>query len=177
MNGNKLISSVSEGKHSTGLFYLAMQGDGHLVSYPLENNGGVQYAYWASGTFGAGNNITLNLDDKGLLYLLNETGGNTIKNLSAAESSNDGKIYRMTFDARGWNFSSLFAHNGSERQLHPLSTRAISYFTTLSLISGVEEGDPSTGLFRLKMQEDGHLVSYLLQSLYTTPYAYCLLGI
>ncbi|XP_058188059.1 G-type lectin S-receptor-like serine/threonine-protein kinase LECRK3 [Rhododendron vialii] len=101
MNGNEFISSVSESNHSTGLFYLAMQGDGNLVSYPLENNGGVQYAYWASGTAGSGNNITLNLDDKGLLYLLNETGANTKKNLSTAESSNDGKIYRMTFDADG----------------------------------------------------------------------------
>ncbi|KAE9449788.1 hypothetical protein C3L33_18315, partial [Rhododendron williamsianum] len=101
MNGNELISSVSEGNHSTGLFFLAMQGDGNLVSYPLGNNGGVQYAYWASGTNGAGNNFTLNLDDKGLLYLLNERGGNIIKNLSTAESSNNGRIYRMTFDADG----------------------------------------------------------------------------
>ncbi|KAG5529156.1 hypothetical protein RHGRI_029737 [Rhododendron griersonianum] len=100
MNGNKLISSVSKGDHSTGIFRLEMQGDGHLVLYPLEYDG-VQYSYWASGTSGAGNNITLNLDDKGHLYLLNETGGNTILNLSTAESSNDGKIYRMTFDADG----------------------------------------------------------------------------
>ncbi|XP_058188054.1 G-type lectin S-receptor-like serine/threonine-protein kinase LECRK2 [Rhododendron vialii] len=100
MNGNKLISSVSKGDHSTGIFRLEMQGDGHLVSYPLEYYG-VQYAYWASGTWGTGNNITLNLDDNGHLYLLDETGGNNIKNLSTAESSNDGKIYRMTFDADG----------------------------------------------------------------------------
>ncbi|KAI8535877.1 hypothetical protein RHMOL_Rhmol10G0208400 [Rhododendron molle] len=100
MNGNKLISSVSKGDHSSGIFRLEMQGDGHLVSYPLEYYG-VQYAYWASGTWGTGNHITLNLDDNGHLYLLNETGGNNIRNLSAAESSNDGKIYRMTFDADG----------------------------------------------------------------------------
>ncbi|KAI8535888.1 hypothetical protein RHMOL_Rhmol10G0209700 [Rhododendron molle] len=101
LNGKQLISSVSESDHSTGLFRLKMQEDGHLVSYPLQSEDTAPYSYWASGTNGAGNNITLNLDDKGLLYLLNETGGNTIKNLSTAESSNDGKIYRMTLDADG----------------------------------------------------------------------------
>ncbi|KAG5529165.1 hypothetical protein RHGRI_029746 [Rhododendron griersonianum] len=99
--GKQLISGIEEGDPSTGLFRLKMQEDGHLVSYPLQSPDTPSYAYWASGTWGTGNNITLNLDDNGHLYLLNETGGNTIRNLSAAESSNDGKIYRMTLDADG----------------------------------------------------------------------------
>ncbi|KAF7129618.1 hypothetical protein RHSIM_Rhsim10G0139800 [Rhododendron simsii] len=101
LNGKQLVSSVSEGDHSTGLFRLKMQGDGHLVSYPLQSPDSAPYSYWASGTAGTGNNITLNLDDNGHLYLLNETGGNNIRNLSAAESSNDGKLYRMTLDVDG----------------------------------------------------------------------------
>ncbi|KAE9449786.1 hypothetical protein C3L33_18313, partial [Rhododendron williamsianum] len=99
--GKQLFSSASEGDHSTRLFRLKMQDDGHLLSFPLQSPDQTWYHYWASGTAFTGNNITLNLDDKGHLYLLNETGGNTIKNLSAAESSNDGKIYRMTLDADG----------------------------------------------------------------------------
>ncbi|KAF7129009.1 hypothetical protein RHSIM_Rhsim10G0140300 [Rhododendron simsii] len=101
LNGKQLISSVLEGDHSTGLFRLKMQEDGHLVSYPLLSPDTAPYSYWASGTNGAGNNITLNLDDNGHLYLLNETGGNNIRNMSTAESSNNGKIYRMTLDADG----------------------------------------------------------------------------
>ncbi|KAI8535886.1 hypothetical protein RHMOL_Rhmol10G0209500 [Rhododendron molle] len=100
-NGKQLFSSASEGNHSTGLFRLKMQDDGHLLSFPLQAPDQTWYHYWQSDTAFTGNNITLNLDDKGHLYLLNETGGNTIKNLSKAESSNDGKIYRMTLDADG----------------------------------------------------------------------------
>ncbi|KAG5529149.1 hypothetical protein RHGRI_029730 [Rhododendron griersonianum] len=101
LTGKQLFSSASEGNHSTGLFRLKMQDDGNLLSFPLQSPDQTWYHYWESLTAFTGNNITLNLDDKGHLYLLNETGGNTIKNLSAAESSNDGKIYRMTLDADG----------------------------------------------------------------------------
>lgn len=64
-----LISSISEGNHSVGLFRLKMQSDGNLVAYPLESPDTAPYAYYASGTFGTGNNITLNLDNNGHLYL------------------------------------------------------------------------------------------------------------
>ncbi|KAF7129814.1 hypothetical protein RHSIM_Rhsim10G0139600 [Rhododendron simsii] len=99
--GKNLISSVSEGDHSSGLFRLKMQDDGHLIAYPLESPDSAPYAYWASGTDGSGNNITLNLDDNGHLYLLNRTGANIIKNITEGESEKDGKIYRMTLDADG----------------------------------------------------------------------------
>ncbi|KAF7129731.1 hypothetical protein RHSIM_Rhsim10G0140400 [Rhododendron simsii] len=101
MNGKQLTSSVSEGDHSTGLFRLKMQEDGNLVSYPLQSPDTAPYSYSTSWTDGSGNNITLNLDGKGHLYLLNETGANIIKNITDGESKNDGKIYRMTLDADG----------------------------------------------------------------------------
>ncbi|KAE9449790.1 hypothetical protein C3L33_18311, partial [Rhododendron williamsianum] len=78
-----------------------MQDDGHLVAYPLESPDTASYSYYGSGTFGSGNNVTLNLGDKGHLYLLNETGANIIMNITEGESEKDGKIYRMTLDADG----------------------------------------------------------------------------
>ncbi|KAH7861879.1 hypothetical protein Vadar_032102 [Vaccinium darrowii] len=97
--GKRLVSSFSEADSSSGLFRLEMQKDGNLVSYPLPFAD--PYAYYATGTYMAGENITLNLDDNGHLYLLNLTGDNIIQNLTAGESSNDGKIYRMTLNADG----------------------------------------------------------------------------
>ncbi|KAK3023511.1 hypothetical protein RJ639_043795 [Escallonia herrerae] len=71
----QLFSSISQTNHSTGMFRLQMQADGNLVAYPRKTTGYTpQDAYWASGTFGTGDNVTLNLDDDGLLYLLNSTG-------------------------------------------------------------------------------------------------------
>ncbi|KAH7859495.1 hypothetical protein Vadar_001872 [Vaccinium darrowii] len=105
-----LISSVSEGNHSSGLFRLKMQSDGHLVAYPLESQDTAPYAYWASGTNGDGENITLNLAGNGHLYLLNTTGANIVKNLTEGESSNDTRC--------GWNLSSLFTYLGIEGQLN-----------------------------------------------------------
>ncbi|KAI8535893.1 hypothetical protein RHMOL_Rhmol10G0210200 [Rhododendron molle] len=122
MNGKQLISSVSEGDHSTGLFRLKMQEDGYLVSYPLQSLDTAPYAYWATMTDGSGNKITLNLDGIGHLYLVNETGATITKNITDGESEKDGKIYRMTLDADG-NWSILcvpwiLAYLGSERQLN-----------------------------------------------------------
>ncbi|KAH7861406.1 hypothetical protein Vadar_025731 [Vaccinium darrowii] len=94
-------SSISEGNHSSGLFRLKMQIDGNLVSYPLESPDTAPYSYFTSWTDGDGENITLNLAGNGHIYLFNTTGANIIKNITEGESSNDGKIYRMTLDADG----------------------------------------------------------------------------
>ncbi|KAF3440233.1 hypothetical protein FNV43_RR18516 [Rhamnella rubrinervis] len=83
--GKELVSSVSETDHSTGKFRLAMQEDGHLVQYPA-NATGPRYAYYASGTFGKGPGVTLNLDAGGHLYLLNATDF-IIMNLTQGEKS------------------------------------------------------------------------------------------
>ncbi|KAA8546544.1 hypothetical protein F0562_002717 [Nyssa sinensis] len=61
-----LISSLSKADHSSGEYKLVMQDDGNLVYYPLD----VQNACWSSKTAGAGDNVTLHLDNKGQLYLM-----------------------------------------------------------------------------------------------------------
>ncbi len=68
---NKLVSSIFETNHSSGNFVLVMQTDGNLVQYPASNPTGAEYAYWASGTYTAGANVTLKLGGNGQLYLLN----------------------------------------------------------------------------------------------------------
>lgn len=78
-----------------------MQHDGHLVQYPIKTPYTAQYSYWASGTSGRGDNVTLNLEDDGHLYLLNSTGFN-IKNLTnGGFPSNTTILYRMTIDMDG----------------------------------------------------------------------------
>ncbi|KAF8411656.1 hypothetical protein HHK36_004214 [Tetracentron sinense] len=106
--GKELFSSVSETDHSTGKFRLKMQHDGHLVQYPVNTPDTAQYAYWASGTNGRGDNVTLNLDDDGHLYLLNSTSFN-IKNLTDGGYRTDETIYRMTIDADG--IFRLYSHS------------------------------------------------------------------
>uniref|UniRef100_A0A2N9ERT2 non-specific serine/threonine protein kinase n=1 Tax=Fagus sylvatica TaxID=28930 RepID=A0A2N9ERT2_FAGSY len=47
---NKLVSSVSGSDHSSGRFYLWMQTDGNLVSYPVNNTATSENSYWSTGT-------------------------------------------------------------------------------------------------------------------------------
>ncbi|KAL6997836.1 hypothetical protein U1Q18_007961 [Sarracenia purpurea var. burkii] len=113
--GKDLVSSVSEIDRSSGSFRLAMQTDGNLVQYPADApNRSPSDAYYSSGTFQAGNNVSLNLDGDGHLYLLNGTGVN-ISNIIQGESSPEGKIYRATIDWGGGFrvYSRTLAPNGS----------------------------------------------------------------
>ncbi|XP_043690129.1 G-type lectin S-receptor-like serine/threonine-protein kinase LECRK3 [Telopea speciosissima] len=99
--GHELFSSLSEADHSTGIFKLNMQSDGNLVQYPNENPQTIPKSYWATGTNGQGDNVTLNLDDDGHLYLVNRKG-KTIYNLFTGGNSVDGTVfYRMTIDVDG----------------------------------------------------------------------------
>ncbi|XP_042495168.1 G-type lectin S-receptor-like serine/threonine-protein kinase LECRK3 [Macadamia integrifolia] len=100
VSGKELFSSVSETDHSTGIFMLSMQSDGNLVQYPNENPQTNSKAYWASGTYGQSDNVTLNLDDDGHLYLLNNTGF-TIYNLFAGKPTNRTVFYRVAIDVDG----------------------------------------------------------------------------
>ncbi|KAJ4952412.1 hypothetical protein NE237_029244 [Protea cynaroides] len=101
MVGKELYSSVSETNHSTGKFQLIMQHDGNLVQYPVASSLTAAYAYYSSGTFTAGDNVTLNLSDDGHLYLLNSTDF-YLKNLTnAGLPANQSNIYRMTIDVDG----------------------------------------------------------------------------
>ncbi|KAM3687267.1 hypothetical protein ACJW31_10G063500 [Castanea mollissima] len=106
--GNELVSSVSESNQSAGIFRLAMQTDGHLVQYPVGTPDTAEYSYWASGTNGQGDNVSLCLDDDGHLYLLNSTGTN-IKNLTGGGYPTKDTIYLMRIDADG--IFRLYWHN------------------------------------------------------------------
>lgn len=92
--GAELVSPVSETELSTGIYRLQMQTDGNLVQYFAT------YAYFATGTNGAGDNVTLNLDPDGRLYLLNSTGFN-IKNITPGGYPTKETINMMKLDADG----------------------------------------------------------------------------
>uniref|UniRef100_A0A5B6YS02 Receptor-like serine/threonine-protein kinase n=1 Tax=Davidia involucrata TaxID=16924 RepID=A0A5B6YS02_DAVIN len=97
--GQELFSSASESDHSTGIFRLKMQSDGNLVQYPVDTPDTYIYAYYSSSTYGVGDNVTLNFDDDGLLFLLNSSS--SLKNLSDGGYLKDGGIYRMKIDVDG----------------------------------------------------------------------------
>ncbi|KAF9681738.1 hypothetical protein SADUNF_Sadunf05G0034000 [Salix dunnii] len=98
--GVELFSPVSETDLSTGIFRLKMQNDGNLVQYPVNTPDTAPYSYYSSGTFGAGDNVTLNLDPDGHLYLLNSTGFN-IKNITGGGYPTKETITMMKLDADG----------------------------------------------------------------------------
>ncbi|KAE7998290.1 hypothetical protein FH972_002849 [Carpinus fangiana] len=80
--GHEIVSSISETQHSTGIFRLKMQTGGNLVQYPVDTPDTAPYSYFATSAGGLGDNVTLNFDDDGHLYLLNATGFNIITNLT-----------------------------------------------------------------------------------------------
>lgn len=99
--GTELFSSVSETDQSTGIFRLKMQTDGNLIQYPVGTTDTAGYSYFSSFTDGKGDNVSLNLDDDGHLYLLNSTGFN-IRDLYKGEGSDtNGTIYLMKIDSDG----------------------------------------------------------------------------
>ncbi|KAA8528870.1 hypothetical protein F0562_036225 [Nyssa sinensis] len=100
--GKELFSSASESDHSTGIFRLKMQSDGHLVQYPVNTPDTATYSYWASGTAGVGENVTLNFADDGLLYLLNSNV--SLKNISTGGFPKDGRINLMKIDTDEFAF-------------------------------------------------------------------------
>lgn len=98
--GKQLISSASEGDDSLGLFRLKMQDDGNLVQYPVNTPDARTYAYYSTRTVGAGSNVTLNLDDDGLLYLLNSS--RSLRNITKGGYPRERTIiYLMKIDADG----------------------------------------------------------------------------
>ncbi|KAH0745628.1 hypothetical protein KY285_007285 [Solanum tuberosum] len=98
--GQELFSSASEADDSFGIFRLKMQHDGNLVQYPVDTADSAPYAYYATGTYRAGNNVILNLDDDGLLYLHNST--NRLRNLTRGGYHRERTIiYMLKIDADG----------------------------------------------------------------------------
>ncbi|KAJ6929087.1 hypothetical protein NC652_013067 [Populus alba x Populus x berolinensis] len=98
--GAELFSPVSETDLSTGIYRLQMQNDGNLVQYPVNTPDTAPYSYFSSFTDGKGDNVTLNLDPDGRLYLLNSTGFN-IKNITARGYPTKETINMMKLDADG----------------------------------------------------------------------------
>ncbi|KAJ0097066.1 hypothetical protein Patl1_27836 [Pistacia atlantica] len=96
----ELYSSVSETDQSTGIFHLKMQHNGNLVQYPKDTLDSAAYAYYSSFTNGRDDNMSLNLDSDGHLYLLNSIGF-TIKNLILGGYSIEETNYLMKVDADG----------------------------------------------------------------------------
>ncbi|XP_021803153.1 G-type lectin S-receptor-like serine/threonine-protein kinase LECRK3, partial [Prunus avium] len=109
LSGDALFSSKSEADHSTGIFRLKMQNDGHLVQYPVDTPDSIPYAYYGSLTFDAGENVTLNLGADGHLYLLNSTGSNILNITDGGLPSDEGKLYLMRIDADG--IFRLYSHD------------------------------------------------------------------
>ncbi|KAK6246383.1 hypothetical protein SCA6_009473 [Theobroma cacao] len=90
---HNLVSDVSETNHARGKFQLIMQRNGNLAQYPLDSVE-QEAAYWNTGTFNAGDNVTLNLDSNGQLYLINSTAL-VVKNITKKGQKDLGcqKIY------------------------------------------------------------------------------------
>ncbi|XP_017981496.1 PREDICTED: G-type lectin S-receptor-like serine/threonine-protein kinase LECRK3 isoform X2 [Theobroma cacao] len=85
-------------------FYLR---NGNLAQYPLDSVE-QEAAYWNTGTFNAGDNVTLNLDSNGQLYLINSTAL-VVKNITKKVSVSGKLIYRATIDADG--IFRLYSHS------------------------------------------------------------------
>ncbi|KAB2616948.1 G-type lectin S-receptor-like serine/threonine-protein kinase RLK1 [Pyrus ussuriensis x Pyrus communis] len=114
--GDEMFSAKSESDPSTGIFRLKMQADGNLVQYPVNTPDTPAHAYYASGTYGRGKNVTLNFGADGHLYLLNDTSSN-IKNITdGGLPADQATIYLMRIDADGIFrlYSHDLNHNGSK---------------------------------------------------------------
>ncbi|RVW85292.1 G-type lectin S-receptor-like serine/threonine-protein kinase LECRK1 [Vitis vinifera] len=108
--GKELFSSVSETNPSTGMFRLKMQNDGNLVQYPVKTPDAPTYAYYATGTGGVGDNVTLHLDGGGHIYLLN-TNGSNIKNITDGGYDNE-NLYLIRIDPDG--IFKLYSHDSGQ---------------------------------------------------------------
>ncbi|PON76274.1 S-receptor-like serine/threonine-protein kinase [Parasponia andersonii] len=105
----RLVAAVSETNHSSGRFRLVLQLDGNLVQYPAGSPLSSYYSYWSSSTENRGENVSLNLDSNGQLYLLNSTGFN-IKTIVAGQNQLGNNVtYRMTIDVDG--ILRLYSHS------------------------------------------------------------------
>ncbi|XVF14954.1 hypothetical protein REPUB_Repub09cG0105800 [Reevesia pubescens] len=140
-NHSHLFSSVSDTDQSTGLFRLNMLEDGNLVQYPTASyTNAVWYAYWASGTVGAIDNVSLNLDNDGRLYLLNSTGFN-IKVLFRRGYDTYETIYLMKLDPDG--IFRIYSY-----KLNQDGNQSFIYESSSDRFTPVKEGNSSAGCGR-----------------------------
>ena len=123
-SNKKMVSSESRSNHSSGWFFLAMQGDGNLVSYPVNSSGESDDSYWSSGTSSASRlnfySTQLSLNTEGALYLSSGMSSLIIQTFrnSSNPSKNKTTIYRATFDPDGIFrlYSHRFENNGSSNE-------------------------------------------------------------
>ncbi|XVE55179.1 hypothetical protein DITRI_Ditri03aG0138900 [Diplodiscus trichospermus] len=108
--GGRLVSDLSETNHTRGRFQLVMQRDGNLVQYPADLVKR-EAAYWNTETANAGDNVTMNLDSNGQLYLLNATAL-LVKNITEKVSVTRKPMYRATIDADG--IFRLYSHSSNQ---------------------------------------------------------------
>ncbi|KAL6225356.1 hypothetical protein ACLB2K_004206 [Fragaria x ananassa] len=101
-SGAQLYSAKSETNSSTGIFRLSMQTDGNLVQYPVATTAATtDDAYYATGTYLSGDNVTLHLDADGHLYLVNNTGFTIFNLTKGGDPADQGKSYLMRLDVDG----------------------------------------------------------------------------
>ncbi|KAF4347204.1 hypothetical protein G4B88_021525 [Cannabis sativa] len=101
--GNQLVSADKR-------FRLAMQGDGKLVQYPATSPSRPFFSYWESNINNkTGNNVSLNLDLDGHLYLLNATDQNTQTIFGGGKTFNEQVLYRLKLDVDG--ILRLYSHS------------------------------------------------------------------
>ena len=86
-----------------------MQLDGYLALHPLGTHYTTDYGYWNYKTPGQGNNVRLNLDDNGHLYLDNGNGTAGIVYLNLGDNPTKGLLYLLRIDANG--ILRLYSHN------------------------------------------------------------------
>ncbi|EOX92433.1 PREDICTED: G-type lectin S-receptor-like serine/threonine-protein kinase LECRK1 [Theobroma cacao] len=113
-----LTSSVSRSNHSTGQYYLIMQGDGNLVAYVRSAAVDTRDAYWATNTYGSSlSRLYLNERGRLLLYAYPEERG-----LANSSQIGDKTVitYRATLDPDGvfriysHQFESNISSNGTK---------------------------------------------------------------
>lgn len=106
--GQELFSSMSATNPSTGIFRLKMQHDGNLVQYPVQTPDTAPYSYFTSWTDGSGDNVSLNFDRDGHLYLLNITRFN-IRNITTGGYPLEDTLYLFRIDPDG--LMRLYSYN------------------------------------------------------------------
>lgn len=79
-------------------FRLKMQTDGNLVQYPVSSSDTAENAYYDSGTYGKGDNLSLNLGNDGRLYLYN---GHVSYDIASGGRPKGGSIYMVRVDIDG----------------------------------------------------------------------------
>ncbi|KAL9326221.1 hypothetical protein ACSQ67_006866 [Phaseolus vulgaris] len=103
----KLVSSLSQTDHSSGAFFIVLQGDANLVAYPVNSAASADDAYWASNTWSEPF-TQLRLNVTGYLCFNDEIACLYNNSSPGNKSDNTNSIYRATLAADG-NFI-LYEH-------------------------------------------------------------------